>query len=289
MTIRKMPDFPNLTARGVADEVELVLATTAVENFNPALQATAQDGENVIDLFGIIGGGLFEPGPTDESVAAQLRRIGDGDVTVRVNSPGGIVVQGVAIYNLFRNHPGHVTMKVIGVSASIASIVTMAGDRIEIARAGFFFIHSSEGEAIGNRHVMAEAVEALTEFDATMKAVYAARSGLRPADVEAIMDGPNNGGTLMGSDQAVKKGFADALLPADAVKQGARAENPLRAGQRLDKALARAGMSRKERRETLREFTAGTPRAADVTAAQSPADGEGFDAMMARLRALNVR
>lgn len=285
MTIRKLPELANITARSAG---ELVLSPAAVEKFNPALEAVglAGDAQNVIELFGVIGGGLFEPGPTAGDISARLQRIGEGDVVCLVNSPGGVVTEGAAIYNLFRMHPGNVTMRVIGVAGSMASIVVMAGDRIEIARAGLFFFHNSEGVAEGNRHVMEEALTALSEFDDMMTRVYVARSGLRPADVEKIMDGTNNGGTFMGSDEAIKKGFADSLMPADAVKQGAHAQSPLRASLRLDKALAKSGMSRKERRELMTEVS-GKRNAAD-DAAQLPAGSSEIDAVMARLRNVKV-
>lgn len=284
MTIRKLPELPSGEATARADGA--VLAPAAVKAFNPALVAAEAGGENVITLFGVVGGNFFGEGITLERVRQQLEKIGNGDVVALVNSPGGFVTEGVAIYNLFRLHEGKVTMRVIGLAASIMSVIVMAGDRIEIASAGFFFLHNSEGIAEGNRHTMEEAFESLAEIDDTMRRVYAARTGLKEAEVETIMDGTNNGGTLMGAPAAIDQGFADALMPADAVtedKTAQRAQRAPVAAHRLDAILAKAGVARGERRRMISDLrNSGTPRAAD-DATQDAGERGGIQASLAAL------
>lgn len=284
MTIRKIPGMENLTARAPLGPA---MAAPALDHFDPSLvmAAAADDGDYEIAIFGVIGeiDWFTGEGVTVDYIRQQLQRAGERPVCGLINSPGGYVSEGATIFNLFRMHPGKVTMKVIGVAGSIASIVAMAGDRIEIAKAAFYFLHNSEAYAEGNRFVMQEALDALTTFDDAMTAVYAARTGLRNAEVEKIMNGTNNGGTLMDSQTAVDKGFADAVM-TDAVKQGPKAESKVLARHLLDKALARASMPRAERRRLLNEIS-GKPRAAD-DATQNAGDRAEVDAVMARLMAL---
>ena len=263
MTIRILPELRCVTAKAPG---EFDLSPEAVKNWNAALRSTmASDSQPVISILDPIGEDFFGNGFTAKRMSAALRSIGEQDIQVHINSPGGFIDEGTAIYNMLRMHKGEVTVKVIGLAASIASIIAMAGDKIEIAKAGFMFVHNGEGVAIGNRHVMDEMFSALQEFDGAMADVYAGRTGLTAKDVEKLMDGKNNGGTLMGSAAALEKGFADSLLPEDSVKEEKTAQRlaPAAAAHRMNAALARAGMPRSERSELIQAFKAGTQIAAD--------------------------
>src|SRR6185436_2438068 len=130
----------------------------ALERWAPDLMAAAASEESTISVLDPIG---VDPwtgeGVTAKRIAAALRSIGaDKDVVVNINSPGGDLFEGMAIYNLLREHQGKVTVKVLGVAASAASIVAMAGDEIQIARAGFLMIHNTWVIAMGNRNDLRE-------------------------------------------------------------------------------------------------------------------------------------
>jgi ATP-dependent Clp protease protease subunit len=85
--------------------------------------------DNVITMFDVIGEDFWSGGGvTAKKVAAQLRAIGDRPVEVQINSPGGDMFEGIAIYNVLREHPQPITVKVMGMAASAASILAMAGD-----------------------------------------------------------------------------------------------------------------------------------------------------------------
>ena len=100
-------------------------------------------GDNVITMFDIIGEDFWSGGGvTAKGVAAQLRAIGDRPVEVQINSPGGDMFEGIAIYNVLREHPQAITVKVMGMAASAASIIAMAGDTVEIGAASFIMIHN---------------------------------------------------------------------------------------------------------------------------------------------------
>lgn len=232
----------------------------AIERWNAGLRAAEGDDAS-ISILDVIGDD-FDGGVTVRRVAAALRSIGSREVTVNINSPGGDFFEGVAIYNALRAHPHKVTVRVLGVAASAASLIAMAGDHVEIGKAGFLMIHNAWAVAIGNRHDFREAADTLEPFDGAMAAVYAERSGASAEQVAEWMDAEK----WFNGEQAVEAGLADALLPADAVEEGSPVAAKLNATRRADALLGKAGLSRSERRSLLGELKGGThDAAADAT------------------------
>ena len=218
-------------------------------------------GDNVITMFDIIGEDFWSGGGiTAKSVAAQLRAIGDRPVEVQINSPGGDMFEGIAIYNVLREHPQAITVKVMGMAASAASIIAMAGDTVEIGAASFIMIHNCWVLAMGNRHDMQETADFLAPFDSAMADVYAARTGKTADECAAWMDAE----TFMSGSQAIERGFADVLLTADkmttdnSAKASDRAVNDLRA---MELQLVSAGLTRTQARDRITKIK-GTPGAA---------------------------
>lgn len=229
-----------------------------------------EQGDAVITMFDVIGEDFWTGGGvTAKKVAAQLRAIGDRPVEVQINSPGGDMFEGIAIYNVLREHSQDVTVKVVGMAASAASIIAMAGDRIEVGAAAFIMIHNCWVLAIGNRHDMAETAEWLEPFDVAMADVYAARTGQAKADIQKWMDSE----TFMSGSVALERGFADALLPSDQTVEDADARakaaevNDLRA---TELTLVQSGLTRSEARARINKIK-GTPGAASTT----PTPGAG--------------
>jgi ATP-dependent Clp protease, protease subunit len=242
--------------------VQWDISPQAFERWSPnlmAVQAAAEE-PSTISILDPIGIDFWTgEGVTAKRISAALRAIGpDKDVVVNINSPGGDLFEGLAIYSLFREHKGTVTMKVLGLAASAASIIAMAGDEILISRAGFFMVHDTWVVAVGNRHDLREIADQLEPFDFAMADIYAARTGLDQKTVMKKMDAE----TWINGSAAVDEGWADALLQSDDVRENknARAERP--AAFRADLALAKAGMPRSERRALLQELKASMPSAA---------------------------
>lgn len=262
MTKRTLPAAPSAPAADVRARLSYELSPKALDRWTPVAAAT--EDEESITIFDPVG---YDPwsgeGVTAKRISAALRSIGNKDVTVLINSPGGDVFEGFAIYNLLREHSGKVTTKVLGVAASIASVIALAGDEIQISRAGFFMVHNAWGVAVGNRHDMQKMAELLEPFDKAIADIYVARAGVNEKEAIALMDAE----TWIGGSDAVKQGFADVLLPSDAVQKGERAQ--ANATHRLDQVLAKQGMPRSERRRLIQEIKGtsgaapGTPSAAD--------------------------
>lgn len=246
------------------------------------VRALAKD-DNVITMFDIIGEDFWSGGGvTAKKVAAQLRAIGDRPVEVQINSPGGDMFEGIAIYNVLREHSQDITVKIMGMAASAASIIAMAGDTIEIGAASFLMIHNCWVLAIGNRHDMRETAEWLEPFDAAMVDVYAARSGREAGEIAKWMDSE----TFMSGKQAIDRGFADALLPADAltIDEDAKARdldiNELRA---TELSLVQAGMTRSDARARLNKIK-GTPGATLEATPGAGDDWSGLSGLLSTLR-----
>lgn len=246
------------SSRPTAD-VRFDVSTGALNKWDASIKAASTEETNVINIFDVIGEDYWTgEGWTATRVSGLLRYIGaDQDVTVNINSPGGDMFEGLAIYNLLREHKGTVTTKVMGVAASAASVIALGGDKIEIARAGFFMIHNAWILVAGNRNDLRSYADYLEPFDKAMADIYAARSGGSLEEMAALMDAES----WIGGSEAIELGFADSLLAADEVLRDDSATAS--AAARLDRALAKSGMPRTERRKLLNEIK-GTPSATEV-------------------------
>jgi ATP-dependent protease ClpP protease subunit len=245
---------------------------------------SVQSDDNVITMFDAIGEDFWSGGGvTAKRVTAQLRAIGERPVEVHINSPGGDMFEGIAIYNVLREHPQPITVKVMGIAASAASVIAMAGNTLEIGAASFLMIHNCSVFAAGNRHDFEEIASFLEPFDQAMADVYAARSGQDPKAIAKWMDDE----TYMSGSLAIQRGFADALLPADQVKKDPetkasdQAINKLRA---MELILVSHGKTRTEARAAISEIK-GTPGAApEATPGAGAEDWSGFTGLLATLR-----
>lgn len=176
----------------------------------------AEDDPATITIYDVIGEDWWTGGGfTAARAAGILRSIGPKPLTVKLNSPGGDMFEGVAIYNLLREHPARVSIDVHGLAASAASIIAMAGDDIRMGLGSFMMIHNAWGAVIGNRHEMRAVADLFEGFDAAMVDIYAARTGRGRDEIVAAMDSE----TYMGARDAVARGFADSVREDDAAPE----------------------------------------------------------------------
>jgi ATP-dependent protease ClpP protease subunit len=231
--------------------------TEALDKYALTPVAAEATDPNTISIYGAIGEDMYGEGFTAKRMAGALRAIGENPVTVSLNSPGGDKFEGLAIYNLLVDHPAQVTVKVMGLAASAASVIAMAGDRVEMGKGSFLMIHNAWGLVIGDSREFAKASEAFGRFDAAMAGIYAARTGKKDKDVSAMMDAE----TWLNASDAIAQGFADGTFDAPKSDAGPAAKATF-AKRKLDAALAKTGMPRKERRALLSELSTGTQDAA---------------------------
>lgn len=157
-------------------------------------------------------------GITAKQMADTLAQLGTTELHVRINSPGGDVFDGVAIYNALRQYPGTVITHIDGLAASIASVIALAGEEVRMAPNAFFMIHNPWGVTIGDAEEHRKMADTLEKIGVNSIAkTYQAKTG---ADLETIETWMNEE-TWFSAEEAEQKGFADV------VEEGAEARTPL--------------------------------------------------------------
>ncbi|MEQ4618478.1 MAG: head maturation protease, ClpP-related [Corticimicrobacter sp.] len=260
MSLLKLPEIK----ASAISRVQFDARPDALERWEPAIRAASSE-DATISVYDTIGWSWEGEGVTAKRISAALRAIGGRDVTVNINSPGGDFFEGVAIYNLLRAHPHKVTVQVMGLAASAASVIAMAGDEILMGDGAFLMIHNAWAIAIGNRHDMVAASEQLAPFDAAMADVYAARSGMTPVQTAALMDKE----TWINASQAVDDGFATGLMEASQITHETNAQGNKKYLALVEASMAKAGHSRSMRRDVFKNLFSGTPSAAGDSAMPS--------------------
>lgn len=162
--------------------------------------------ENTADvwLYDVIGGW---DGVTASDFVLALADLKADSITVHVNSPGGDVFDGIAIYNAIRNHPADVTVRIEGFAASAASFIAMAGDQIVIERNAQMMIHDASGLAWGNAATMREMADLLDKCSDNIADIYSQRTG---RDVSAWRE-DMRAETWYSADEALSAGLVDEI------------------------------------------------------------------------------
>jgi len=274
-------NLPEIRADHRLGAAQFDVRPDALERWQPEVRA-ATEGDASISIYDAIGESWDGQGFTAKRMSAALRSIGARDVTVNVNSPGGDFFEGVAIYNMLREHKAKVTVRVMGLAASAASVIAMAGDEILMGDGAFLMVHNAWAVAIGNRHDMADAAARLAPFDDAMAQVYASRTGLSKTETATLMDKE----TWIGAAQAVEDGFATGLIERSDITQDTKAQGSKKALALIEASMARAGHSRTARRDAFKSLFTGTPGAAAETA--MPGAGETAALLLSLTNSLKV-
>lgn len=158
-----------------------------------------------IYIYESIGEGWFG-GITAKAFADTMKELGKVDaLDIYINSPGGNVFDGIAIYNQIKRFDGEKIVCIDGIAASIASVIAMAGDEIRIADNGMMMIHDPWGLAIGTADEMRKTADSLDKVAGTILDTYVARTKGNRDEIADWM----NVETWMNAAEAVERGFAD--------------------------------------------------------------------------------
>jgi ATP-dependent protease ClpP protease subunit len=252
MTLKTLPAIQTLNR---PSKVSSLVEDEVFDRWDTAVMA--KEEEATVNILDAIGADWYGDGWTARKLSAILRNIGDRDIQVNINSPGGDFFEGVAMYSLLRDHKAKVTVRVLGLAASAASVIAMAADDLQISEAGFIMIHNAWAVAVGNRHDFREAADLLEPFDEAMVGLYAARTGKPKTTVQTWMDKE----TWFSADRALSEGMADRKMPEPEKKEDADTK-ALSSVRRIEAALIRQGMPRAERRSLIADMKRGTPAAA---------------------------
>lgn len=189
-------------------------ADTAPERAGIVAFNTLANGEAELLIYGFIGG--WYEGVTAESIVEQLGAITASTINVRINSDGGAVTDGIAIYNALRRHGARKVVTVDGIAASIASLIAMAGDEIVMAANTLMMIHAPAGAEWGNAAAHREFADVLDTYATAMLESYARRVPAKRGQIDQILRSPKD--TWFTAAQAVEYGLADRVLE-DAVEE----------------------------------------------------------------------
>ena len=158
-----------------------------------------------IQIFDQIGEDWFGgSGVSAKAFSQTLQDIGQGPLVVEINSPGGNVWDGLSIYNMLRGRQAPVTTRVVGIAASIASIIALAGDTVEMAEASLFMIHDPSGMVAGTSEDMRKMADALDQHAEVLAGIYAKATGKPVTQIRAAMKAE----TWFTAQEAIRFGLA---------------------------------------------------------------------------------
>lgn len=167
----------------------------------------AEVGE--IDLFGDISDATWWGDEiTPKQFKDDLDNLGDvNELAIHINSGGGDVFAGFAIYNMLARHKAHKTVYIDGLAASIASLIAMAGDEIVMPRNSMLMIHNAWAMIAGNAGELRKMADELDKVDGVLRSTYVAKTGLEEAEIADLMANE----TWFTANDAVEKGFATSV------------------------------------------------------------------------------
>jgi len=177
----------------------------------PVVNALSADTTEIM-IYGDIGGSMWDGGGVSAvDMAEILRNVMTPNILVRINSRGGDAFDGVAIHSLLANHSATVTTQVDGVAASAASVIMMAGDRINVARNALVMIHDAMTATYGNGATHARATELLDKVSGNIADMYSVRAGGTVEEWRNLMTVNGEDGSWFTGQEAVASGLADAV------------------------------------------------------------------------------
>lgn len=204
-----------------------------MSKFKPMWELQQQaDAPGVLDLYVYgdvedetwVGGWLDGHWEESENSANHFREVlGEHpdatQINIYINSYGGSVFEGTAIYNQLKRHPAHKTVYIDGFACSVASVIAMAGDEIVMPRNALMMIHNMWMSAVGNAAELRKAADDLDVINAAGRAAYLLRAGdkLSEAELVSMMDTE----TWLTAERCIELGLADRYADEDADMSGA--------------------------------------------------------------------
>lgn len=244
------------------------------------------------EVFIYDGIGLF--GVEAESFISQINALDVEAIDLRINSPGGNVFDGTAIYNALRRHKATVNVKIDGLAASMASVIALAGDTVEMADNAFFMIHMPWSLVIGDSEDMRKEADVLDKLADQAVATYVKNSSLDEEQVRTAMAEE----TWYSAKDAFDAGFIDSIYDGDdeemrfdlsvfaKAPESASAPREVKADPRgLEEILRRdVGMSQKAAKAFIAEYNQQREDAGSHHRDDDEQTGRALDALMQGLK-----
>lgn len=163
----------------------------------------AEGGAAEILIYDIIGWPFVDA----ETFVRDLAGIDAGEIKVRINSPGGDVFDGTAIFNALREHPARIVTQIEGLAASMASIIALAGDTVSVADNAYYMIHNPWTIAIGDAAAFRQEADLLERIAGNLANTYVQKTGKSPDAIREWMDAE----TWFIGQELIENGFADRI------------------------------------------------------------------------------
>lgn len=163
----------------------------------------AEDSGIEVSIYDEIGFG----GVTAKNFVADLRKLKGQHIHLRINSVGGSVIEGAAIYNALRRHKGGLTVHVDGLAASMASVIAMAGEEVLMAGNAMLMVHNPWSMAMGDADDLRKEADVLDKLKATLVNAYVRKTGRERGEIEAMMDEE----TWLDATEAMGLNFVDGI------------------------------------------------------------------------------
>ena len=213
----------HLTRNGTAAALGAVLAatfafdTSDIEALQPEAKGksvlalnTTSGGEAELLIYGPIGDYFWGEGVTAASVVEQLAGTTASVINVRINSDGGVVTDGLAIYNALKQHPATINMTVDGVAASIASLILMAGSTRRMHENTMLMLHGPQGGGWGFAGDLRERADQIDVYGRQMLVTYSGRAK-NPADIETMLTDRKD--HWLTASEALALGLVNEVIP----------------------------------------------------------------------------
>lgn len=173
-----------------------------------SIKAQAETDKAEIFIYEQIGEDWWTgEGVTAKNFCKEVAALKVNQIDLHINSPGGSVFDGQAIYNALKRHPANVTTYIDGIAASIASVIALAGDTVVMAPNALYMIHNPWGLAQGSADEMRKYADLLDKVRDTIVTVYREKCGLSDEEIIAAMDAE----TWMSAEEAQAFGFVDQI------------------------------------------------------------------------------
>lgn len=171
-----------------------------------------KQSENVVDLY--IYGDITSYEWDESDVSAwgfkqELENLGEiSEINIHINSYGGETFQGLAIYNLLKQHKAQVNVYIDGIAASSASIIAMAGNKIYMPKTALMMIHNCWLWTVGNSKELRKTADDMDKIAVAYKEAYLSKVNITEDKLDKLLDEE----TYLTADECIEMGFADEII-----------------------------------------------------------------------------
>jgi len=146
-------------------------------------------------------------GVTAEDFVKDINDIKTGTINIRINSPGGSVFDGTAMFNAINQHKLKTIVYIDGLAASISSVIAMGADEVKMGKGASLMIHNPWSYAVGDSKVMRREADLLDKIGGTIASIYMEKTGKTEAEIKEMMEAE----TWLSPEESLEDGFVDSI------------------------------------------------------------------------------